>query len=488
MSRVDAVLQALRNAGQLVEAPESAPDATAITDDSRAVVPGTLFCAVEGTQSDGHAYVADAAGRGAVAAVVTRRLEVDLPQVVVRDSRLATAVAARAWFGSPADGMTLVGVTGTNGKSTTVAIVRHLLNTSGTAASVGTLGAVDGAGTTLATRGNLTTPGVIGLQAMLAELRGRGVTHVALEASSHALDQRRLATLAFAGAVYTNLSHEHLDYHPTFDAYRDAKAALSDQLVAGGAEVVNADDPAWDALPLREAVRRVPFSRSPGSVVHCADVTLGADGASARFVFDGEAAEVRLPLIGDFNVTNALGAAAVVWALGVDPQEIAGRLSSVPQVPGRLEKLVEGEHLVLRDYAHTPDALERAIAALRPITAGRLVVLFGAGGDRDRAKRPLMGGAVARGADVAIVTSDNPRTEDPDRIIDQIEAGMGSAPRVRITDRRDAIAHGLALLEPGDCLLLAGKGHEDYQVVGTERRPFDERVVVQELLNRASSV
>jgi UDP-N-acetylmuramoyl-L-alanyl-D-glutamate--2,6-diaminopimelate ligase len=478
MSRFAEVLAALRTTGQVTAEPSELPPVRHITDDSRAVTPGTLFCAVEGTITDGHAFVADAVSRGAAAVVVTHPVAAAVPQIVVHDSRVALAAIARAWYGNPADGMALVGVTGTNGKSTTVALIRHLLNVDGRAASLGTLGAVDGAGEALETRGNLTTPGVIGLQATLAELRRRGVARVALEASSHALDQRRLGNLALRAAVYTNLSHEHLDYHPSFEAYRDAKASLSDLLEKDAVEVVNADDPAWASLRQREGARRVTFGRHADGTVRSEDFALDAEGARGTFVFDGQRQVVRLPLLGDFNVTNALGAAALAWSLETDPATIAERLASAPQVPGRFEKLAAGEYVVLRDYAHTPDALERAIAALRPITRGQLIVVFGAGGDRDRAKRPLMGRAAAAGADLAIVTSDNPRTENPDRIVDEIEQGMTSTDHIRIIDRREAITHALAILRAGDCLLLAGKGHEAYQVVGTEHLPFDEREIV----------
>ncbi len=478
MRGMEAILAALRSAGQVVAEPETVPPIERVTDDSRSVTPGTLFCAVPGTTSDGHTFVPDAVARGAVALVVSRPVAASVPQVVVRDTRVALGTIASTWYGDPAAGMTVLGVTGTNGKSTTVALVRHLLNADGHAASIGTLGAVDGEGQTVETVGNLTTPGVVGLQAALADLKARGVTRVALEASSHALDQGRLATLVLAGAVYTNLTHEHLDYHPTLEAYRAAKAKLSDLLVRDGMEVVNAEEPAWDALPSREGIRRVTFGRGTKSTVRAHDIVLDGDGARATFVFQGRPQAVQLPLLGDFNVANALGASALAWGLGVDPGSIAERLASAPQVPGRLERLAAGEFLVLRDYAHTPDALERAIAAVRPLTQARVIVVFGAGGDRDRAKRPLMGRAAAQGADLAIVTSDNPRTENPDHIIDEIEGGMGATQHVRITDREEAIHHGLTIARPGDCLLLAGKGHETYQLVGTERRPFDERAIV----------
>jgi UDP-N-acetylmuramoyl-L-alanyl-D-glutamate--2,6-diaminopimelate ligase len=476
------LLAELQAAGQLLQAPSATPDVAAVTDDSRAVVPGALFCAIAGTQRDGHAHVAEAVARGAAAAVVTRQVPVDVPQILVRDGRVALSVLARAWFGRPADGLTIVGVTGTNGKTTTVGLIRHLLNGDGQAGSIGTLGAFDGAGESVLGEASLTTPGTLGLQAILAELKRRGVSTVAMEASSHALDQRRLDTLTLRAAVYTNLTHEHLDYHPTLEAYRDAKARLSSYLADDGIEIVNADDPAWRALTLRPGVRRVTCGVTTRAVVRATGVALRSDGTSAVFEFDGVPVDVQIPLLGDFNVANAVAAAATAWAMGVEPGVIGARLARAPQIPGRLEKLADAEFLVLRDYAHTPDALERAIAALRPVVRGRLIVLFGAGGDRDRSKRPVMGRIAARDADLAIVTSDNPRTEAPERIIDEIEAGMGATPHVRITDRRAAIHHALAIARPGDGVLLAGKGHETYQVIGTEYRPFDERAIVGDAL------
>ena len=483
MTTLAALLSALRDADQLVHAPAALPDVTALTDDSRSVEPGALFCAIPGTKRDGHDHVADAAGRGAVAAVVSRRLPVALPQIVVRDARSALAVLARAWFGGPADGMTLIGVTGTNGKTTTVSLVRHLLNGDGDAGFIGTLGAFDGAGEPLPASESLTTPGVLGLQGIFAELRRRGVETVAMEASSHALDQRRLDTLVLHAAVYTNLTHDHLDYHPTLEAYRDAKARLSSYVAAGGVEIVNRDDPSWRHLAARPTLRRVSCAVETEADVCATDVVLRPDGADAVFVFGEVSAPVRIPLLGGFNVANAVAAAATAWALGMNPAAVAARLATAPQVPGRLEKLAEPGFLVLRDYAHTPDALERAIAAVRPVTHGRLIVVFGAGGDRDRTKRPLMGRIAVRDADLAIVTSDNPRTEDPERILDDVEAGMGGMPHVRIADRRAAIQHALDVARDGDCVLLAGKGHETYQVVGREYLPFDEREIVQAVLS-----
>lgn len=483
---LDALVVALREANHVISEPGEDVQITGVIDDSRHVSDGTLFCAIEGSVEDGHRFVADAEARGAAAVIVTHPVESRIPQVQVRDSREAASLVAAEWYGRPAESLDVIGVTGTNGKTTTVALLRHLMAADGSAGSIGTLGAIDGSGKALEGHGNLTTPGSVELQGALAELRGRGVRTVVMEASSHALHQRRLALIQLQVAIYTNLSHDHLDYHGTMEAYREAKATLSDLLGPDGIEVVNEDDPAWRFLMARDGVRRIGFGRSRGAV-QAHDVRLDAKGSSAVFLFEQAEYPVRLPLLGDFNVENAQAAAAAAWGLGLDPEIIVDRLASVPPIPGRLEPLVLKEFVILRDYCHTPDALERAMDVLRPITAGRLIVLFGAGGDRDRSKRAPMGKVVQRTADLAIVTSDNPRTEDPDAIIDEVEAGMGRGSHVRITDRLEAIRHAIGLLQPGDCLLLAGKGHEDYQVIGTERHPFDEREVVERLLRDGES-
>jgi len=484
MTSLRAVLDALRADGALVAAPDGLPAITGITADSRRVAAGTLFCAIEGTAADGHAFAAEAAGRGAAAALVSRRLaDLSVPQILVRDGRCAAATAAAAWYGHPGRALRLIGVTGTNGKSTTVALARHLFNAAGDAGTLGTLGGSDGDGRSLPDDAGLTTPGPVELHAALAALRDRGVRTVVMETSSHALHQRRTHGLRFAGAVYTNLTHDHLDYHGDYDAYLAAKMLLSDHLAgAGSVEVVNADDPAWEALPPRSDVRRIRFGVQESAEGHARNVVYGADGSTFLLVCGEERLPVSLPLVGDYNVSNALGAAAVAWGLGLPVGLVATRLGDAPQVPGRLERLVSEPFVVLRDYAHTPDALRRVLRALRPITRGRLILLFGAGGDRDRRKRAVMGQVAAREADLAIATSDNPRTEDPDRILDDIEEGFEGVAHVRITDRREAIARALALVQPGDTLLLAGKGHETYQVVGTERLPFDESIIVRDLM------
>lgn len=482
MNKGQQILAALRAAGQLVAAPQQLPAISGVVEDSRRVVPGALFCAVVGTTQDGHQYLAEARERGASCAMVTHPADVALPHIVVRDSRTAAAIAAREWYDRPADALRIVGVTGTNGKSTTVALTRHLLGGDAAVGSLGTLGAMDGAGALLPEYRTLTTPGSIELQSALAALRARGVRWVVMEASSHALDQRRLETVTLAAAVFTNLSHDHLDYHASVAAYGAAKARLSDYLVDGGVEVVNADDAAWHILRPRAGIRRVWYGWERLADVRVLHAAVDGSGSTLRMGFGGETTETRLPLVGAFNVSNALAAAATAWALGVEPAVIGRRLAHAPQVPGRMERLVDEEFLILRDFAHTPDALQRLLEAVRPITPGRLIVLFGAGGDRDRRKRPLMGAVAARGADVAIVSSDNPRSEDPDRIIDDVEAGMRETDHLRVTDRRKAIFQAVGMLRPGDCLVLAGKGHETYQLVGTTKLPFDERQIVREAL------
>ena len=448
--------------------------------DSREVEPGTLFCAVTGTATDSHAFLPQVAQRGAVAALVERPSPgLPLRQIRVTDGRLAAAHAAAEVWRDPWNELVLIGITGTNGKTTTAAILRHLLGARTHAASVGTLGLVGPEGNVVPGSEALTTPGPVEVARWLRRLVEQQVGGVAMEVSSHALDQARVAAVRFDAAVFTNLSRDHLDYHGTEDEYRAAKLRLLDLLKPGAAAVVNADDPAWSAI---SGARVVRFGT--GGDVRAEQVRAGRGGMEWTLVAPDGSAQVHLPLWGSYNVANALGAAAALWSIGWAVAEIADRLRTVPQVPGRLERVPApaSAPTVLLDYAHTPDALERALAALRPLVRGSLAVVFGAGGDRDPGKRAEMGRVAASGADRVIVTSDNPRTEDPDRIADAIEAGMGDAPRLRLLDRREAIFRALDDAGPDDVVLLAGKGHETYQIWGTEKRPLDERVIVREWL------
>jgi UDP-N-acetylmuramoyl-L-alanyl-D-glutamate--2,6-diaminopimelate ligase len=475
------IVHALAEAGLLVSADPGVPSTVEeITDDSRSVRAGTLFLAVRGAARDGHDFLATAAAAGASAVVVDDPARTTLPALVVRDTRRAAAVAASAFHHFPARTLRLVGVTGTNGKTTTVGMLRHLLDAPRVrCASIGTLGVLIGSeGRELPGGNGLTTPGPVELQRVLRELVDAGVGTVAMETSSHALHQRRVEGLQFAAGVFTNLTRDHLDYHATMDAYLAAKALLVDALAPDGASVVNADDDAWGTL--KAAPRTVRFGLADHADVRAADVDFGPRGSRWTLVCGGERHPVALPLIGDFNIANALAAAAAAWTLGLAPRDIAAKLSTMPQVPGRLE-IISERPTVLRDYAHTPDALERALAAVRPFARGRLIVVFGCGGDRDRGKRPQMGQIAQRHSDLAIATSDNPRTEVPAQILDDIEAGM-DGPHERVEDRRAAIAHALDVAREGDVILLAGKGHETYQIRGTVKHPFDERAIVRELI------
>jgi UDP-N-acetylmuramoyl-L-alanyl-D-glutamate--2,6-diaminopimelate ligase len=483
MSRLADIVAALDQARLLVTTPDlhTWPEITGLTADSRRVEPGMLYCAVRGAAQDGHAFVGAARARGATAALVEQEQPVDLPQILVRDGRRAAAAAAQAWYGRPATQLDLIGVTGTSGKTTTVVLARHVLAALEPMGSVGTLGAVDPSGARVPSEaGNLTTPGPIDLQATLAALVARGARGAAMEVSSHSLDQGRVDGLVFRAAIFTNLTREHLDYHATLEDYFKAKAKLANYLAPTGLELVNADDPAWQRLPRRH--RRVSFGeRDGGGDVTARNVVVDDAGARFELVTPTGRAAARLPLLGRFNVANALGVAACAWGMGVPVETIVERLASAPQVPGRMERIADRPCAILRDYSHKPDALERALESLRPLTTGRLILVFGAGGDRDRGKRGPMGEIAVRLADVAIVTSDNPRTEDPERILDEVESGMRAKPHYRRTDRRDAIALALELARPSDMIVLAGKGHETYQVVGTEKQPFDERAIVREL-------
>ncbi|HUE95609.1 MAG TPA: UDP-N-acetylmuramoyl-L-alanyl-D-glutamate--2,6-diaminopimelate ligase [Longimicrobiaceae bacterium] len=483
-----AVLDRLRAESLITGIPdelETALQVDAITTDSRFVRPGTLFCAVRGAAGDGHDFLAAAADSGAVATLVELEAPgVSVPQIRVGSTRRAAAFAAAELYDDPWNGITLIGVTGTNGKTTTVEVLRHLLARSGRAASMGTLGLIGPDGRRLPGAANLTTPGPAQFAEEMRRLVDDGVQAVAMEVSSHALAQERVAAARFSAAIYTNLSRDHLDYHGTFEEYRAAKLKLLGLIGSGGVAAANVDDPAWATIS-RDGVHIIRFGTQGRGEVQAENIRYGADGADWHLHTPSCTSPVHLPLFGPFNVYNALGAAAALWGLGWRAEQIAEGLAIVGQVPGRLERIpgVAGPTILI-DYAHTPDALERALQALRPFVEGRLIVVFGAGGDRDRGKRPEMGRVAAENADLSIVTSDNPRHEDPVAIAAQIEAGMGDAPRLRILDRREAIARALELATPSDLVLLAGKGHETYQVWGDEHRPFDERLVVAELLEQ----
>ena len=468
----------LAAAGELAEWPDAVPAELAdVTADSRKAGAGALFIAYAGTDIDSHTFLPAVAEAGAGAALVERRVEgVAMPQVVVRDGRRAAAIAAALHYGDPADALDLLAVTGTNGKTTSVGLLRYLFGVAHPAGSIGTLGAIDGAGQVIPGTQSLTTPGPVELQGVLAELLRRGVRTVAMEASSHSLHQSRLYGLRFRAAVFTNLTREHLDYHVTLEAYLAAKLRLTDYLRHDGIAVVNADDRAWDGIP--PGVPKLTFGITSPADVRATKITGSAHGMRFCLSYKGRDAWVDLPLLGRFNIENALGAAAAALGLGAELDDVAARLAAAPQVPGRMERLAAEPCVILRDYAHTPDAYERVLASLRPLVKGRLIMVFGCGGDRDRGKRPIMGAIAGRDADLVILTSDNPRTEDPERILDDIEEGMGEIPHLRISDRHAAITRAIRIARAEDMIVLIGKGHETYQIIGKVKEPFDERQIV----------
>jgi len=463
-----------------------------VTQDSRTVQPGDLFLAWRGSASDAHDFVAQAAEMGAAAALVERHVpEAEIPQIQVSDGRLAAALAADVVLGSPWADLFTVGVTGTNGKTTTALLTQHVLGGKGASAAVGTLGLIEPDGSVREGTSGLTTPGPVAMSTWLSDLAEEGVGSVTVEASSHALEQRRLDGVRFDAVVFTNFSQDHLDYHPDMAAYFEAKSHLLNLMKTDGCAVVNADDAHWKNLPV-QGRRTVTYGIDEPADLCAEMIEPGSSGTRFRIrgAVGGTAGkvDVDLPLIGRFNIENCLAAAGVGTVAGMSLEAVAERLASVPQIPGRLEVVARSPFTVVIDFAHTPDALHRVLTAMRLLTSGRLIVVFGAGGDRDRGKRPEMARAVAQVADLVVITSDNPRTEDPESIIDDIVPGMNGSPFERLADRREAIGYALAQGRSGDLVLLAGKGHERYQVIGTERQPFDERLIVEGHLGRTGEV
>lgn len=470
--RMDLVLSGVALTGAVGDL--GAVEVTDVVQDHRAVTAGALFCCVPGSRADGHDYAGAAVAAGAAALLVERPLDLPVPQAVVPpgDVRPAMAAAACRFFGEPSHGLTVVGVTGTNGKTSVTHLVAAVLGAAGRPATV--IGTLNGA---------RTTPEAPDLQRRLAGARAEGFTAVAVEVSSHALVQHRVAGTRFAVGVFTNLSQDHLDYHRSMEDYFEAKAGLFDREECAGA-VVNRDDP-WG----RRLVERLAGSGRPVATYGMADAEdVVSDSDGSTFRWRGQQVELRVP--GHFQVGNALAAATVAEVLGLDPVSVAAGLASVGPVRGRFEVVVAPPAYpatVVVDFAHTPEALRTAIDSARRLAgAGHVLCVFGCGGDRDVDKRGAMGQVAADGADVVVVTSDNARSEPPRAIIDQVVGGIGLEARRRVTlvveeDRRAAIAEALARAEAGDVVLVAGKGHETTIEAGGVVIPFDDRVVAAEL-------
>jgi len=464
------------------------PDVVNITTDSRDVEPGSLFVAVRGHTVDGHRFARQAVERGAVAVMVEEpvaEVPASIPQVVVPDTRHWSALVADRLFGSPSRELRVIGVTGTNGKTTVTHIVRHLLDSTGRKAGlIGTVGAKLGQASWPLPN---TTPEAVEVHRWLRRFVDAGATHAVMEVSSHALVERRAAGVSFACAAFTNLTQDHLDFHGTMERYAGAKALLFSRLGNGTGDdparsvyaVINADDPWSWVMAEASAAPILTYGMERAADVRARDVRLSASGA--RFFVDSPAGafEIEMPLIGRFNVYNTLAAVAIALVEGLTPTEIQEGIRSYPSVPGRMERIDEGQPFsVFVDYAHTPDGLENVLASVREFAPARVLVVVGCGGDRDRTKRPKMAEVAVRLADRAIFTSDNPRSEDPVAILADMRGGVEPAYAHKVreeVDRRRAIEMAIAEAEPGDVVVIAGKGHEDYQIIGAEKRHFDDR-------------
>jgi UDP-N-acetylmuramoyl-L-alanyl-D-glutamate--2,6-diaminopimelate ligase len=452
-----------------------APDVeiSALAYSSNSVTPGALFFCVPGFTSDGHDFAPDAVERGAAALVTQRKLDLGVTEVVVDDVRAAMGPAAARFYGDPTAKLDVVGITGTNGKTTTAFLVRHLLEAAGR--QTGLLGTVKRVVGGVEEEVERTTPEAIDLQATFKRMLDAGDRAVAMEVSSHALELGRVSGISFACRIFTNLTQDHLDFHETMDAYFAAKRRLFEE--PGSVSVVNVDDE--HGRRIAAEIDPVTFGIDHDADYRARDIEFDFAGSSFTLDTPDGAIEVESPLPGLFNVLNVVGAIAAVRSLGI--KEIS--LSGFQRVPGRFEPVDVGQDFgVLVDYAHTPDSLENVLRTARELTRGRLHVVFGAGGDRDHGKRPLMGRAARELADRVLVTSDNPRSEPPEAIIDQVMEGAGPGAE-RDADRRRAIARAIAGAEPGDVVVIAGKGHEQGQEFEHGRKePFDDRAVAREAL------
>jgi UDP-N-acetylmuramoyl-L-alanyl-D-glutamate--2,6-diaminopimelate ligase len=487
-----------------------------VTHDSREVCPGFLFAAIPGERYDGHDFAAEAARRGAAALRVERRVDVALPQMVVPWVRAAIGPVASAFWGHPSRALRVIGVTGTNGKGAVTYLTRAVLEAGGVACGiVGTTGAVVAGRPVPLSR---TTPEAPELQRLLASMRDANLRAVAMEVASHALAMERVGGVRFAGAAFTNLTQDHLDFHRTMEAYRAAKARLFERVEGDAVSVVNRDDPHGDFMASRSRAPVVTYGLGEGAEVRAEGVRLSARGCAFDAVTPRGRARFSIPITGTFNVYNALCAIALGLHYEVPLEGMAEALRDFPGIPGRFELVDSGQPFaVVVDYAHTPDGLENVLRTARDVAAGRVIAVFGCGGDRDRAKRPEMGQIAVRLADHVVVTSDNPRSEDPMAIIEDIVGGIGDqrsdvrcqmsdvppplstldsrlstlAHRPPTTDhgsyevepdRRSAIRRAIAMARPGDIVMICGKGHEDYQILRDRTIRFDDREEAREAL------
>lgn len=469
---------------------DAATTVTGMSFDSRRVEKGDLFFCIPGTRSDGHGFAQVAAAAGAAALVVERPTGAELPELVVADARAAMPLIAAEFLGRPADRLKVLGVTGTNGKTTTAYLLESILEAAGL--TTGLIGTIETRIAGERRPGLRTTPESLDLQLLLADMVERGVDAVAMEVTSHALVLHRVDGIRFAAAAFTNLSQDHLDFHGGMEDYFEAKRMLflPERLERGA---VNVDDPYGRKLLESTEVPSYGFGATATDAdVRAVDIELGDTSTRLRIDTPRGTIHAHTNLIGAFNVSNALAAAATAMAAGIEPPAIEKGLSTLTSVPGRFEAIDEGQpYAVVVDYAHTPDSLDNVLRAARrqvQSRGGRVLCVFGCGGDRDRGKRPLMGEVTARLADIAIVTSDNPRSEDPRGIIDEILEGFvaaGVTPGAVLVDRREAIDEAILEARPGDIVVIAGKGHETGQEFADRTIPFDDRIVASEVLRAA---
>ena len=449
-----------------------------ICDDSREAGEGFVFFARTGSVADGAAFARAALSKGACLVVSREPIAADVPSLLVPDVDAALRAAADAWYGRPQDALDLVGVTGTKGKTTTTYLLRAALSAAGRKTAVlGTIAYDVGDG--VPRDASNTTPGALQIRRLLAEARDAGATACVMEVSSHALDQGRTAGLAWKAGILTNLASDHMDYHKTPEAYFEAKARLFSGLAPASTAVLNRDDPAWARFAAKTRCRVLTFGTVPACDLRATRIELAADGTTFCVGVGGETEIlVRTPLVGRHNVSNFLAAVGAATALGIDPVVAAEGASALEGVRGRLERVeASGDLHVFVDYAHTEDALRQVLEFLRTVGALPLTCVFGCGGDRDRTKRPKMGRVAADLSDRVVLTSDNPRTEDPSAILAEVETGIPASARERcetVADRREAIRRAVLSAPAGSTVLVAGKGHEDYQIVGTTKVPFDD--------------
>jgi UDP-N-acetylmuramoyl-L-alanyl-D-glutamate--2,6-diaminopimelate ligase len=477
-----------------------------ISYDSRRVAPGDLFVALSGSVSDGHDYVARAIELGAVAVMLEHAVDTHVlagrPAVVVPKSRRALAPISIRFFGEPSSKLRLIGITGTNGKTSTTYLVESILSSANV--RTGLIGTVEIRYASERIPAVNTTPESLDLQRTLRSMCTQNIEAVVMEVSSHGLELGRVSGCRFRVGAFTNLTQDHLDFHGDMESYLGSKALLFREcMVPGGHAVVNVDDPAADKIIAAaeegrcEVIRCSRNADTPADV-KLVDAVISLSGTRASLELPTGRIELDVPLLGDFNLENLVVACASAYALGVGPEAIAAGVAACRQVPGRMEVVRgagSGAPTVIVDYAHTPDAVDKLLRAVRQLSEARLIAVFGCGGDRDRSKRPLMAEAIARHSDIAIATSDNPRTEDPDRILADVEEGLKNMRRTTpdalgagkgsytvMRDRREAIRTAIALARPGDSVVIAGKGHEDYQIIGRDKLPFDDRIEAHKAL------